>query len=176
MLYWTIIPQKDNKQKFTYKKITGVVDIKYCLSACTTFIEVELYTSRWEKGQVYDELWQVTSLNSITSHLIKLKCPNHCSVLVTLIELITSQKNDMVPRGYYKNLRKVNTCSDHKVRLVSVHTCGKKIFDTLWFWYFFLLILPIWESLNCFTTIPVILKLCYDFKYRAFRHSFPVNE
>lgn len=26
-----IIPQKDNKQKFTYKKITGVVDIKYCL-------------------------------------------------------------------------------------------------------------------------------------------------
>lgn len=68
------------------------------------FNKVDLYTSRWEKGQVYDELWQVTSLNSITSHLIKLKCPNHCSVLVILIELITVQKNDMVPGGYYKNL------------------------------------------------------------------------
>lgn len=44
-------------------------------------------------------------------------------MLITLIELISGQKNDMVPGGYYKNLWKVNTCSDHKVRLVSVHTC-----------------------------------------------------
>lgn len=30
----------------------------------------------------------------------------------------------------------MNTCSDHKVRLVCVHTCGI-FFDTLWFWWVF---------------------------------------
>lgn len=30
----------------------------------------------------------------------------------------------------------MNTCSDHKVRLVSVHNCGI-FFDTLWFWCYF---------------------------------------